>query len=174
VIGSRWHLAPAIIFYAPAVKILFKDNIMTSRLNLNKIFPDAYRILIQMDEAIKKSDINPLYLELIKIRASQLNGCAYCLSKHTADAVKLGENPKRIFVINAWREAPDWFSGEEKTILHLTEEITQIGVNGLSDLVYDTAVKLFGEEKTAYLIMAIININSWNRIGVGLHLHPVL
>jgi AhpD family alkylhydroperoxidase len=147
---------------------------MTSRLNLNKMFPEAYRILIEMDEAIQKSGISPLYLELIKIRASQLNGCAFCLSKHTADAIKLGENPKRIFVISAWREAPEWFTGEEKTIFHLTEEITQIGVNGVSDLVYDTAIKLFGEEKTAYLIMAAININSWNRIGVGLNLHPTL
>lgn len=122
---------------------------MTTRFNLNKMFPDAYRILIEMDEAIKKSGINPLYLELVKIRASQLNGCAFCLNKHTADAIKLGGNPKRIFVLNAWREAAEWFTGEEKTIIHLAEEITQIGLNGVSDLVCDTAIKLFGEEKTA-------------------------
>lgn len=147
---------------------------MNTRLKMHKVFPDAYRILTEMDEAIKQSGINPLYLELIKIRASQLNGCAYCLVKHSEDAIKQGENPKRIFVLSAWREAIEWFTIEEQTIIQLTEEITHIGANGISDPVYNKAIELFGEKTTGYLIMAATNINSWNRIGVGLNLHPQL
>src|SRR5262249_36598944 len=123
--------------------------------------------------AIKKADIHPLRIEMIKIRASQLNGCAYCLNMHINDALKLGEDPKRIYVLSAWREALSWFSEEEQIILQLTEQITEIGHHGISDEVYDKAISLFGEEKTAHLIMATISINSWNRIGVGLNLHPV-
>jgi len=143
-----------------------------SRLKMNEAFPESYKLLWEIDTQIKKAGIPPLYLELIKLRASLLNGCAYCLNSHSADALKLGEDPKRIFVLNAWREASEWFSEEERTILRLTEEITQIGQHGLSDEVYDKAVELFGEQKTGYLVMAAVNINSWNRIGVGLNMHP--
>ncbi|SDF26296.1 alkylhydroperoxidase AhpD family core domain-containing protein [Mucilaginibacter pineti] len=146
---------------------------MKTRLNLNDMFPEAYRHLKEIDAQIKAQGLNPLYLEMIKTRASQLNGCAYCLNKHVQDAIKLGEDPKRMYVLSAWMETPDWFTDEEQIILRLTEEITQIGSHGISDEVYDQAITLFGEQKTAFLVMAAININSWNRIGVGLALHPV-
>ncbi|MEO6851852.1 MAG: carboxymuconolactone decarboxylase family protein [Mucilaginibacter sp.] len=143
------------------------------RLEMGKIFPAAYKLLTELDIEIKKTGLNPLWLEMLKIRASQLNGCAYCLNKHTKDAIKLGEKSERLYVLSAWREAGNWFSNEEQIILSMTEEITLIGQHGISDTVYDNATSVFGEETLAKLIMAIISINAWNRIGVGLNMHPV-
>jgi AhpD family alkylhydroperoxidase len=145
---------------------------MQKRLDLYTIFPDVFRLYRELDAALKSAGINPLYFEMIKIRASQLNGCAYCLDKHIADALKLGEDPRKIHVLSAWREAIEWFNEEEQAILQLTEEITLIGSHGISDEIYNNAVALFGEEQYALLMVAAININSWNRIGVGLKLHP--
>jgi AhpD family alkylhydroperoxidase len=145
---------------------------MKKRLALQTFLPDAYKLMKEMDGMIKDG-INPLYLEMIKTRASQINGCAYCLNMHITDAVKLGEDPQRMHVLSAWREAKHWFTEEEQIILQLTEEITLIGQHGISEAVYDRAEEIFGEEKLAHIILAAISINSWNRVGVGLHLHPV-
>lgn len=145
---------------------------MKKRLALQKYLPQAYQLMKEMDDLIKEG-IDPLHLEIIKIRSSQLNGCAYCLNKHITDAIQLGEDPQRIHVLSAWHEAKNWFTDEEQIILQLTEEITRIGAHGISDDVYDRAVETFGEEKTAHLILAAISINSWNRIGVGLNMHPI-
>lgn len=93
---------------------------------------------------------------------------------HSKDALKHGENPDRLYVISAWREAKDWFSKEDQVILRLTEEVTLIADHGLSDQTYDEAVELFGEEMTAKLIAAVININALNRMGVSQSLHPQL
>ncbi|ASZ13026.1 carboxymuconolactone decarboxylase family protein [Chitinophaga pendula] len=146
---------------------------MKKRLNMHNIFPDLYKHLTQIDQQIKAAGIPPLYLELIKIRTSQINGCAYCLDKHISDAIKLGEEPRKIYVLSAWHEAVNWFSAEEQAIIRLTEEIAHIGEHGISDDVYDNALQLFGEEKLAFLISAAISMNAWNRLGVGLNLHPV-
>ena len=127
---------------------------------------------MQLSQAVANSGIDKLHQELIKIRASQINGCAYCLHMHSKDALKHGENPDRLYVIAAWREAKEWFSKEDQVILRLTEEVTLIADHGLSDRTYDEAVELFGEEMTAKLIAAVININALNRMGVSQSLHP--
>jgi len=145
---------------------------MSNRLNLKQIIPESYQLLLQWDQLIENSGIQPLQLELVKIRASQINGCAFCMNVHIKDALKKGEDPKRIYVLSAWREAKNWFSAEDQIILKLTEEITLISQHGLSDQTYEEAVNTFGEEITAKLIMAIININSLNRVGVSLNMHP--
>jgi len=145
---------------------------MKTRLAMKTLVPDAYRLMREVDAVVKTAGINPLHLEIIKTRASQLNGCAYCLDSHIGDAIKLGEDPRRMYVLSAWREASDWFTEEEQIIIRLTEEITQISQHGISDDVYDRALALFGEKKLAHLILAAISINGWNRIGVGLNLHP--
>jgi len=145
---------------------------MKKRLALQNYLPEAYKLMKEMDDLVAKG-IDPLHFELIKIRGSQLNGCAYCLNKHITDAINLGENPNRIYVLNAWHEAKEWFTEEEQIILQLTEEITLIGQHGISEAVYDRAVEVFGEEQLSHLILAAISINSWNRVGVGLHFHPV-
>lgn len=145
---------------------------MSDRLNLREIIPDIHQIFMQVSHAVANTGIGKLHQELIKIRASQLNGCAYCLHKHTVDAITEGEDPKRLYVLAAWGEAKNWFSKEEQVILKLTEEITLIADHGLSDQTYNQAIELFGEEMTAKLIVAIININSLNRLGVSLSMHP--
>ncbi len=103
-----------------------------------------------------------------------MNGCAYCVHEHTRDALKLGETPQRIFLISVWREAGDIFSADEQLLFRLTEAITEIRFQGLSDALYTAAIDLFGEVKTAQVIMAITTINAWNRIGVALSMQPSL
>lgn len=142
------------------------------RFNMAQVQPEAYKAMLGFEKYLTTADIDPLHKELIKIRASQINGCAYCLNMHATDAVKLGELTNRIFVVSAWMEAKSKFSEDEQLILAITEEITLIHQHGLSEALYEKAVSRFGEEKTAQIIMAVITINSWNRIAVSLHLEP--
>lgn len=137
-----------------------------------KVQPGAYKAMNALAQFINNSSITPFQREMINIRASQINGCAYCVNIHTRDARKLGETEQRIYLMSVWREAPNVFTEEEQLILEMTEEITLIHQQGLSDLVYEKAIALWGEEQTAQIIMAIITINAWNRIGVGLNMHP--
>lgn len=146
---------------------------MTKRFIMGKVLPDAYKALAELDNFTRSSRIPPIHRELIKIRASQINGCAYCVDLHTKEARKQGETEQRIYLLSVWREATNIFDDEEQLLLEMTEEITLIHKSGLSDRLYEKAINLWGEERTAQVIMAIININSWNRIGVGLNLHPV-
>lgn len=106
--------------------------------------------------------------ELVKIRASQINGCAYCIDMHTQDARKLGETEKRIYLLNAWKET-DLYTKEERIALQMTEEITLISNGGVSDETYERAVELLGEEQYAQLVMAIVAINAWNRLAISGH-----
>ena len=147
---------------------------MSARLKVGKVQPEAYKALNALDVYNSKSGIDKLQREMIKIRASQINGCAYCVNSHTKDALKLGETAQRIFLMGVWREAKNVFSEEEQLLLEMTEQITLIHQHGLSDDLYEKSIRLFGEEKTAQIIMAIITINAWNRIGVGLNMEPEL
>lgn len=141
---------------------------------MSKVQPKAYHALFALDQYNKESAIDPIHREMIKIRASQINGCAYCVNAHTGSARALGESEKRIYLMSVWREAGDVFTEEEKLLLAITEEVTLIHEHGLSDELYEKSISLFGEEKTAQVLMAIITINAWNRIGVGLNMHPEL
>ena len=147
---------------------------MKARFKMGKVAPDAYKAMDALDTFVGNSSISPLHKELIKIRASQINGCSYCVNSHTNDARKIGETDQRMLLINVWREAGDNFSEEEKLLFEMTEEITLIHQHGLSDRLYEKALQLFGELKTAEIIMVIITVNAWNRIGVGLSMHPKL
>ena len=138
---------------------------------MREVQPDAYKPMLELARFADSTDISPLHRELIRIRASQINGCAYCVNKHTMDARKAGETEQRIYLLSVWRESPQ-FTEEERLILEMTEEITLIHQHGLSEDVYQRGVARFGEAKTAQIIMAIININAWNRIGVSLHMQP--
>src|SRR5262245_17657928 len=147
---------------------------MNKRIDFNLVKPAAYDAMDALDQYVKKSAISKVLQELIRIRASQINGCAYCVDGHSADARKLGESEQRIFLVGTWREAGDIFTEEERVVLQMTEDITLIHQHGLSNSLYEKAIQLFGEEKTAELIMAIITINAWNRIGVATQLRPRL
>ncbi|SDI37642.1 carboxymuconolactone decarboxylase family protein [Chryseobacterium jejuense] len=141
---------------------------MKKRIDLSSVSSAAYKRIIALDTTIQNSGLDKTHLELIKIRASQINGCAYCLNLHTRDAVNQGETAQRIFLLNAWRETK-LFSEEERTILAMTEEITLISKNGLSEDTYQIAVQLFPEEYIGLIIMAIITINAWNRVAISTH-----
>ncbi len=145
---------------------------MKKRIDFNVVQPAAYDAMDALDQFVNQSSIARLHRELIKIRASQINGCAYCVDAHSHDALKLGESLQRILLISAWREAGDIFSEEERLLFKMTEEITLIHQHGLSDETYTKAIEVFGKEKTAEIIMTVVTINAWNRIGVATELRP--
>lgn len=139
---------------------------MENRIDLQKCAPKAYEAMFALEHYLHSSQLSKTHLELIKIRASQINGCAFCIHMHTADALKRGETPQRIFLLNAWRET-ELFTEEERTVLAITEEVTLISQNGLSDKTYQQAEKLFGGDYIAQIIMAVVTINAWNRIAIS-------
>ncbi|MBS1509491.1 MAG: carboxymuconolactone decarboxylase family protein [Bacteroidetes bacterium] len=147
---------------------------MPNRFSMKHTAPNAYKAMGALDDYIEKSNVPALHQELIRIRASQINGCAYCVHMHTSDARKLGERDERMLLINVWREAKNIFSEEEQLLLSVTEEITLVHQHGLGDDNYNKAITMWGKEKTAEIIMTIIGINAWNRIGVSLKMEPVI
>lgn len=141
---------------------------MKKRINILQEVPAAYAAQSAMEKYIGTTSLTPIEKELIKIRASQINGCAFCLNMHTVDARKNGETEQRIYLLNAWRET-DLYTETEKAILALTEEVTLISKGGVSEATYERALELLGEQKLAEVIMAIITINGWNRIAISTH-----
>lgn len=139
---------------------------MTQRLTIEKETPEAYKAVYGLALALNHINITPIQKELIKIRASQINSCAFCINMHTREALKLGETQQRIFLISAWRET-DLFSEEERAILQLTEEVTLIHQEGLTDATYALAEKFFDTQTISQIIMSIVLINAWNRIAVS-------
>lgn len=145
---------------------------MDKRLSMGTVFPEAYAAMETLDTLIENASITQWHKEMIRIRASYLNGCAYCVDSHTQDALKIDINPRKVALVATWRETGEIFDEQERTILLLTEEVSLIHRKGINNNTYNKCVELFGEKQTAELIMAIITINAWNRIGVGLKLHP--
>jgi AhpD family alkylhydroperoxidase len=137
------------------------------RLSVHDVEPDAYQAVLGMEGYVRSSGLPKALYELVKIRASQLNGCAYCLDMHTREARAGGEDQRRLDVLSAWREAPRLFSEEEQAALALTEAVTLISEAGVSDEVWENATKSFGEAGTVHLLMAIATINVWNRLAVS-------
>ncbi|MCV7226118.1 carboxymuconolactone decarboxylase family protein [Mycolicibacterium komossense] len=138
----------------------------TTRINLNRVSPEVYEAMVALNNAAAK-DLDPGLAELIKIRASQLNHCAFCLDMHTHDARKRGETEQRIYLLSAWREAGDLYAEPEKAALALTEEMTDLpGGDHVSDEVYARAAEAFGERELGQVIAMVLTINAWNRIGV--------
>jgi len=143
---------------------------MSKRIRIPKVEPEAMKPMAALEKYMATTKIDKLHKELIKIRASQINGCTYCMDKHSKDARSIGETEQRLYVLSHWRET-DLFSEEEQAILAMTEAITLLP-QGVSDETYERAAKLFDEQYLAQLIMAIITINAWNRIGVSTHMIP--
>jgi AhpD family alkylhydroperoxidase len=143
---------------------------MSTRVNIATTDAAAYKAMMGLEGYLQTISLNKIQKELIKIRASQINGCAYCLDMHTKDAIKYGETPQRIFLLNAWREAKELFTEEEQVLLEMTEEITLISQKGLTDETYYKAKQVFEESQIAQIIMAIITINAWNRIAISTHM----
>jgi AhpD family alkylhydroperoxidase len=139
------------------------------RLSVRDVNPQAYQAVLGMERYVRNSGLpKPLY-ELIKIRASQLNGCAYCLDMHNRDARAGGEDQRRLDVLSAWREAPELFSEAEKAALAFTEAVTLIGQAGVPDQVWEEARRHFDDAGTVHLLLAVSTINVWNRLAVTTH-----
>lgn len=141
---------------------------MEKRIQIDALEPDTYKATIALSQCIADSTLTKTHQELIKIRASQINGCAFCINMHTKEALKHGESQQRIFLLNAWRET-DLFTKEERVLLAVTEEVTLVHQKGLTPETYGKAIGLFGEHYLAQMIMAISVINVWNRIAVSTH-----
>lgn len=139
---------------------------MENRIDIPKLEPNAYKAMLALENYLQNTLLSKTHLGLIKIRASQINGCAFCIDMHTTDALKQGETAQRIFLLNAWKET-ELFIDEEKAILAITEEVTLISQNGLSDTTYQQAEKLFDKNYIAQIIMAVVTINAWNRIVIS-------
>jgi len=137
-----------------------------NRIDIQQLEPEAFQAMFTLENYLQNSGLSKTLLLLIKIRASQINACAYCINMHSSDALKQGETPQRIFLLNAWKET-GLFTEEEKTVLAITEEVTLISQNGLSDVTYKQAEKLFDGNKIAQIIMAVVTINAWNRIVIS-------
>ena len=144
---------------------------MEARLDYTKASPEAYKAMLQMEGVVRRSGINPILLELIKIRASQLNGCAFCIDMHTKDARFKGESEQRIYALDAWRETP-FFTEKEQAALAWTEALTNIQKGHAPDDVYGELRKNFSEEEIVNITLAITTINSWNRIAIGFRMVP--
>ncbi|AZA46819.1 carboxymuconolactone decarboxylase family protein [Chryseobacterium carnipullorum] len=143
---------------------------MSARLNIATVDSAAYKAMMGLEGYLQTISLTPIQKELIKIRASQINKCAFCLDMHTQDALKYGETTQRIFILEGWREAKELFSEEEQVLLAMTEEITLISHNGLSEETFQKAKQYFDDAQIAQIIMAIVTINAWNRIAVSTHL----
>jgi len=146
---------------------------MSNRIIIKDLQPKAYQAMFGLEKYLDQTQLDQKLKDLIKIRVSQINHCAYCIDLHTKDARKAGETEQRIYALNAWKETP-FFNDAERAVLALAEEITHISVNGVTDRTYEEALRLLGEERLAQAIMAIITINAWNRIGVSTHMMPAL
>jgi AhpD family alkylhydroperoxidase len=143
---------------------------MEKRISVKQTEPGAYKAMLALENYLKTSKLTNTHKELIKIRASQINGCAYCINMHAKEARNNGETEQRIYLLNAWRET-DLFNEEEKALLALTEEVTLIQ-HGVSDETYQQAAKFFDENYLAQIIMAIVTINAWNRISIASRTPP--
>jgi AhpD family alkylhydroperoxidase len=149
-----------------------EPNTRVERIKLHQVSPEVYEAMMVLTNAASK-DIDPHLAELIKIRASQLNHCAFCLDMHTQDARKRGESEQRLALIAAWEEAGDLFTEQEQAALALTEEITELSGRGhVSDEVYSRAAAVFSERELGQVIAMALTINAWNRIGVTTRLSP--
>lgn len=139
---------------------------MQPRLDYGKISPEAIKAMYALETYVRHCSLEPLLKELVKVRASQLNGCAYCIDMHTKDARAMGETEQRLYAVSAWREAP-FFSDRERSALEWTEAVTLVGKTGVPDSSYEIVRQQFSEEEIVQLTMAIVTINSWNRLSVS-------
>lgn len=144
---------------------------MKTRINVIEKLPQATKALYALSAYVESTPLTKAHKELLKIRASQINGCAFCIDMHTKDAIKYGETQQRIFLLNAWKETT-LFTDEEKAVLAIAEEVTLISRHGLTDATYTLAKSFFNDEYIAQLIVAAVTINAWNRLAISSQLEP--
>ncbi|WP_208591019.1 carboxymuconolactone decarboxylase family protein [Gracilibacillus suaedae] len=144
---------------------------MKQRINYVEVAPDLIKLISQLELYKNRTEFDKKLIELVKIRASQLNNCAYCINMHTMDARALGETEQRIYCLSAWRET-EFYTAEEKAALELTECVTDIAEQGVPDQVFQDVRKHFDEKQYIDLVGIIITINCWNRLSIANHNVP--
>lgn len=144
---------------------------MIIKLDYFKIAPKGMKIMFEMENYLgKDTTLEPLLQELIKIRVSQINGCAFCLNYHTADSIKMGETSQRIFLLNTWDET-NLFTAKEKVAIDFAEKITLIADYSMDESAYDQLKVHFTDKEIVDLMLVITQINSWNRINITFNTH---
>lgn len=141
------------------------------RFVMTEVKPNSYLPLYALHKNIVEGTLTETQISLVFIRASQINGCAFCIQMHVREAIEKGEKQYRIHALNAWEHSP-YFTEEEQVMLEVVERVTLISEKGISNELYTKAVEILGEEKLADVIMATISINAWNRIGISTMLEP--
>ncbi len=139
---------------------------MTPRVNYNRAAPKAMHAMLAMEQYVRSTGLEKPLVELVKMRASYINGCAYCIDMHSKDARAAGETEQRLYAVPVWRETP-FFTPRERAALAWTEAVTLIGQHGVSDELYAEAREQFEEGELVELTMAVIVINGWNRLAIG-------
>lgn len=139
---------------------------MTQRINFSKVPPAVMKAMFGLQAAVEQSGLEHSLLHLVEVRASQINRCGYCLDMHTKEALALGESEQRLFLLDAWRETP-LYSERERAALLWCEALTLIADRGAPDEVYEAVRNEFSEEDLIALSLAIVTINSWNRLMIG-------
>ena len=139
---------------------------MKTRMDYRKAAPDAFKAMLDLEAGVHRGGLEKSLIELVKMRASQINGCGYCLDMHSKDARAAGETEQRLYVLPAWREAP-FYSARERAALAWTEAVTQVASNDLSDELYAQVREQFDEKGMVELTLAIIAINGWNRMAIA-------
>lgn len=144
---------------------------MTERLNYTQASPGGFAALRALQHHVQNSGLEHDLLELVKMRASQINGCAYCLDMHSKDARAGGETEQRLYLLNAWRESP-FYSERERAALAWTEALTRIAVNNVPDELYEQVRQQFSDNELVDLSLAIVAINGWNRLAIPFRSEP--
>ena len=144
---------------------------MSERIDYSKVSPAAFRAMFGLEKYVRGCGLEASLLELVKMRASQINGCAYCLDMHSKDARAMGESEQRLYELNAWRETP-FYTERERAALLWTEELTLISQGHAPDAVYEEVRQHFSEEELVNLTLTIVAINGWNRLAIGFRSQP--
>src|SRR6201996_5852803 len=145
---------------------------MQARLEVRRVSPAAYQAMLGLDNFVRKqSKLEPALIQLVKVRASQINGCAYCIDMHSKDARAEGETEQRLYTLSAWEETP-FFTDRERAALALAEAITLVREGHVPDAVYEKVKKSFSQEELVNLTLAIIAINGWNRLAITFRFVP--
>jgi AhpD family alkylhydroperoxidase len=139
---------------------------MKARINVMNVNPGIIQAMLGLEKQVSKAGLDSKLLDLVRMRASQINGCAYCLDMHSKDARAAGETEQRLYGLNAWREAP-YYSARERAALEWTEALTLVAETHVPDDVYERVREQFSEAELAHLSLAIVAINGWNRLNVA-------
>ncbi|KAB2875000.1 MAG: carboxymuconolactone decarboxylase family protein [Burkholderiaceae bacterium] len=139
---------------------------MKSRMDYKKAAPDMFKAMLALETSARQGSVEHSILELVKMRVSQINGCAYCLDMHSKDARAAGETEQRLHVLAAWREAP-FYSERERAALAWAEALTLVAKRGVPDALYEQVREQFSEKALVELTLAVIAINGWNRLAIG-------